>query len=94
MSLLKNIILNSWVVESEDEDDKENTQSHNGSSQKTYEVKTQISMDDRKFIKDNIFKCIDMFVTTNKKISSELEHIIYNIAENDIETGEWPQFME
>ena len=65
----------------------ENTQTTNGSSQATYEVKTQISLNDRNFIKENIFKCIDMFVTTNKKISSELEHIIYNIAENDIEMG-------
>lgn len=93
VSLLKTTILNSWVVD-EEEDDKENvsnSQNQTQSSQQStqFQMKTVISLEDRKYIKDYIFKCMDMFVTTNKKISSELEHIVYNIAENDIEDGSW-----
>ena len=63
VSLLKTIINTSWDIN--DNVEKENVSQNQGNNQ-LFQV--QISLADKEYIKNNIFACMDMFNTSNKKI--------------------------
>ena len=94
VSLLKTIINVSWEkLESGPGENKENS---NGQNVQGDEPEDQhlidISVSDRNFIKANIFNALHVAVATIQSpvITSELECIIYNIAEVE-EEGTWPE---
>lgn len=94
VSLLKTIINVSWEkVETGPGENKENS---NGQNVQENEPEDQflidISLSDRNFIKANIFNALYVAVATIQSpvITSELECIVYNIAEVE-EEGTWPE---
>lgn len=50
-----------------------------------------ISEQDKTFIKTNIFEAlhIALYQLNDKRISSELENIFYNIVQTDFAAGQW-----
>jgi len=96
VSLLKTIVNVSWdkpegAVSSVE--DKENFNKSNGGQE--FQIKAPISLEDRNFVKANIFEAlgIAMFTLQNKNIQKEIENIFYNIAQNEYAEGCWNEVL-
>lgn len=94
VSLLKTIINVSWdKSETGPGENKENLNGQNGQANEPEDqFLIDISLSDRAFIKAHIFNALYVAVATlqSSMITSELEHIVYNIAEVETD-GAWPE---
>lgn len=54
-------------------------------------MKSTLSLEDRQFVKENIFNALGvaMYTLQNKQIQKEIENVFYNIAENEFPQGTW-----
>ena len=98
VSLLKLIINVSWDPIDHTEDNKENVFSNgqipvvNDTPDEQYQ--TKISINDRIFVKENIFAAMHIAETQlqSSTIVSELENIFYNICQTDCgQKNQWPE---
>jgi hypothetical protein len=94
-SVLKNVVNVSWDKPTgaiSTLDDKENI---NKGNNQEFQIKAPISLEDRNFVKENIFEAlgIAMFTLQNKNIQKEIENIFYNIVQNEFAEGCWNEVL-
>lgn len=102
--MLKNTINQHWRDNTQtiqaDDFDKENLNSNNQQlQQNTPDGKLQnslISSSEMELVKSNIFQALELAFSQNKKVSSQIENIIYNIAQTDfnLENNQWPECID